>query len=139
MIENVFKLTDELTQLLKQEQHFLNKRLLTQASQLHKEKDRLNGEYQLAVSQLKKDTTYIQSLNEGVVQELTRKTAAMQKLLESNRQQISLFAAANNRILCALVEAFSKKPPIVPSYTALGALVTKAKQRVEALTFNSCI
>lgn len=139
MIDTLFRLTDELTQLLEKEHQLLNNRKLSQASKLHKEKDRLNGEYQLAVSRFKKDVPYMQSLSQGVVQEISIKTTTMKKLLEENRQQISLLAAANNRILCALADTFSKKPPAVPSYTALGALVTKAKQRVEALAFNRCI
>lgn len=139
MIDKLFKITEELTQVLQQEHVYLNNRMLTQASQLHKEKDRLNGEYQLIVSQVKKNIGALKRLNPGALETLTQNTAALQTLLESNKKHISLVATANQRILISLANALSKKPAQVPSYSSLGAIVSQTKQRVEALAFNGCI
>lgn len=138
MHKDILVLTNQLLELLRQENTLLKNRKLTQACLLHPEKDRLNGEYQLAFLVCKSDDNYFKNLPQQTLDELLTKTELVKIVLEENRELVAMISSANRRIIQSLIEKFSAPSLPVPTYSAFGNVKT-IKPKAFTFTINRCV
>lgn len=136
MIEKLLSITQEFIDLLLNEQGLLKAHKLGEASRLHEEKDRLNGEYQLAMLQFRSQIKELNDIPPGKLECLYQKTTEMRDLLKTNEYLLTIVSQANSRIISALSERLSSHSTIVEGYSRFGETIAGKIGKAEALAVS---
>lgn len=137
MVEKLLQITQEFIDLLSREHHLLKTHKLGEASRLHPEKDRLNGEYQLATLQFRSQAKHMHDVPMHVLEFLHDKTRELKERLTENERLLVIVAEANNRIINALAERLNSRTAIVEGYSRFGGVMDGKLRRAEALAVSA--